>query len=94
MKKVAVIPASWTIVHPINQNSPFAKLDLNQIDYEVLVRIVATDSITGQNTYSGHAYSKNEVVRNAQFTPCTEITEHGVTIVHLNRISAYQKLAC
>ena len=94
MKKVAVIPASWTIVHPINQNSPFAKLDLNHIDYEILVRIVATDSITGQNTYSGHAYSKNEVVWNARFTPCTEITEHGVTIVHLNRVSAYQKLEC
>ncbi len=93
MKKVSFIPVSWTIVHPIDDKSPFTKFDLNQIDFEILVRISATDSITGQVIYCGHAYSKNEIEWDARFKPCYEVTEHGITLVHLDQVGALESVA-
>ena len=69
------------------------KYDLDQTDFEVSLRISAIDSITGQNIFSGCVYQKDEIIRDARFLPCTEVTEQGVSIVHLDKIGAYEKVA-
>lgn len=92
LKKVAFMPVSWTIVHPMDEQSPFLRYDLSKIDYEILVKIKGVDSITGQTVFSGHAYSKNDLEWNARFTPCSKVKKDGVTTVYLDRIGSFEKV--
>lgn len=93
MKKVAFMPVSWTVVHPLDKHSPFEKYDLAKIDYEILIRIKGVDSITGQSVFSGHAYSKTDLEWNARFAPCSKVKEDGMTLVFLDKIGSYEKLS-
>ncbi len=92
MKKVSFLPISWTIVHPINARSPFSKYNLNEIDFEILVRVQGLDSITGQTVFSRRSYHKKDLVWKARFTPCSEVNEAGVTIVYLDKIGDHEML--
>lgn len=63
-RKVAFLPLSWTIVHPIDENSPMYGLtqqDLERTDAEILILLSATDETFSQVVHSRSSYKHNEI---------------------------------
>ncbi|MCB1056721.1 MAG: transporter [Acidobacteria bacterium] len=68
--QVTIFPLSWTIVHPIGEDSPLAGMtaaDLAAVDGEFLVLLTGIDETYFQRVYSRSSYKAGEVVWNARF---------------------------
>lgn len=86
---------TWTIVHPIVEGSPFFDIGKDQLDelrHNVIIYIGAIDSISGQSINSRQAYSKQDILWDTKFLPCTEMNEEGEILVYLDKISDYEEI--
>ncbi|MDI1353555.1 MAG: ion channel [bacterium] len=91
IKSINFLALSWTIVHPINDQSPIFGLsakELEERDAEFLILIKAINDTFSQTVYSRYSYKPNDIVENAKFRPLVpEATERGkirvsVTDIH------------
>lgn len=81
--KVVFFPTMWTIVHPIDQQSPLYKIsseELVQRDAEFIVMIKAFDESFSQTVYSKSSYKANEIKWGEKFTYVTRRHGTGVAI--------------
>ena len=93
IKRISVLSATWTLVHPIDDTSPMKDLtpaDLRARNAEVLVNIKAFDESFSQTVYSRSSYKYNEIVYGAKFVPAIFPHPDGSIVVELNRISDYE----
>ncbi len=93
--RISLLTMSWTIVHPLNENSPlknFTPEDLVQGDAEFMVMIKAIDDTYAQNVYARSSYRHEEVVWNARFEPIIGQHASGRTFVDLTKLSQYRVL--
>ena len=70
--KVTFFPLSWTIVHPIDENSPLAgktREDLERDQAEILVLLTGVDETYEQTVHARTSYRADEIVWNARFQP-------------------------
>ena len=70
--KVTFFPLSWTIVHPIDENSPLAgktRKDLERDQAEILVLLTGVDETYEQTVHARTSYRADEIVWNARFQP-------------------------
>jgi inward rectifier potassium channel len=91
---IEVLPLSWTIVHPIDEKSPFweANLeDLKKDEGEIFVQLKAFDDTFHQVVVSNYGYTIDEVIDNAVFER-TFHPENGKIVLNLHRISNHKKL--
>ena len=68
--KVTFFPLSWTIVHPIDEQSPLFGLtqeDLVKENAEFLVLLTGIDETFSQTVHARSSYKADEVVWNARF---------------------------
>jgi inward rectifier potassium channel len=68
--KVTFFPLSWTIVHPIDDASPLARLtpeDLERRHAEILVLLSGVDEALEQTVHARSSYRSDEIVWNARF---------------------------
>ena len=68
--KVTFFPLSWTIVHPIDDNSPFAAKtpsDLERTEAEILVLLSGIDETFEQTVHARSSYRADEITWNARF---------------------------
>jgi inward rectifier potassium channel len=68
--KVTFFPLSWTIVHPIDEKSPFAgrtSSDLEEIEAEVLVLLSGIDETFAQTVHVRSSYRADEILWNTRF---------------------------
>jgi inward rectifier potassium channel len=73
--RVNFFPLAWTIVHPIDENSPllgWTEKMLHDSDAEVFVLMTATDETFSQVVSSRSSYVHDEVVWGARFVPILE----------------------
>jgi len=85
---VALLPANWTIVHPISAQSPIFGLDRKQFleaEAEFLVLLNAVDETYSQTVYSRSSYLADEVAWGRKFTPMF-FEEGGKALLDLNRL--------
>jgi inward rectifier potassium channel len=71
-QRVAFFPLAWTIVHPINDESPlygWKREDLIAAQTEFLVLLTAIDETFSQTVHSRSSYTAEEVVWNARLVP-------------------------
>lgn len=67
---VSFFPLAWTVVHPIDENSPFAELDsegLRRQRAEVLVMLSGLDRATSQTVHARTSFDCSEIEWNARF---------------------------
>jgi inward rectifier potassium channel len=86
---VMLFPLTWTIVHPIDAESPmFSKSaeDLEALQAEFMVLVKAYDETFGQTVHQRFSYRFSEVVWGARFTPAFGVDENGDLQVHLDKI--------
>lgn len=91
--KINFFPLSWTIVHPVDENSPLFGLsesELEETGAEFIVLIKAFDDTFSQTIYSRSSYKFNEIVWGARFVPMIEYTPNG-TVLDLTKINEYEK---
>ena len=90
---VSSLTLSWTIVHPINENSPFYKFsaaDFGTFDGEVLLYIKAFDDMFSNTVIARTSYTLKEVVVGAKFNPMYHRdNEKKKTILDLDKINSF-----
>lgn len=93
--RIPYIPTTWTIVHPIDERSPFHNQDestLQEREFDIMVTIMGIDRVTGQTVFSAHNYTDLDIVWNARFVSCIELDDKGLTLVHLDKIGEFEQL--
>ena len=87
---VQFLPLTWTIVHPIDQDSPLwgkGAEYLAQQQAEFLIMIKAFDDTFFQTVHVRHSYRFEEVVWGARFVPAFEPDAQGEMVLHLGKLS-------
>jgi inward rectifier potassium channel len=90
--KISFLAMTWTIVHPIDENSPLRNLtyeELSKIDTEFMVSIKAIDDTYVQQVYNRSSYKWNDVVFDAKFESTLFTDASGKTGIDLTKLSNY-----
>lgn len=93
IKRISVLSATWTLVHPIDDASPMKDLgkpELEARNVEVLVNIKAFDESFSQTVYTRSSYKYNEIVTGAKFISAISPNPDGSILVELDKISSYE----
>ncbi len=95
-KRVTSLALSWTIVHPINDNSPLKGLSLNdlkEMDAEFIFIFKGFDDTYSQTVYTRNSYHANELIWGAKFTPMfNRSSKNQGTELLLHKISDYSEI--
>ncbi|MCU7501236.1 MAG: hypothetical protein HF309_18325 [Ignavibacteria bacterium] len=86
-------PLSWTIVHPIDEESPFwnkTPEDLKNLETEILILIKGYDDIFSQTVHSRFSYRFDEIIWGARFKPAFFIDHNGDVIIDLRNIHNFE----
>jgi len=89
-QKVTFFPLHWTIVHPIDEQSPLfgvSQQDLENSDAEFSILLTAIDETFSQTVHSRSSYKFDEVVVGAKFRDMFIPSEDGMTRVDMRRLS-------
>jgi len=94
--RVALFPLSWTVVHPLEENSPLYGLserDLAEKGAELLVLLTGLDETFMQTVHARSSYRYDEIVWGARFSDIFEKDRaaHDLT-VDISRIHAFEKV--
>jgi inward rectifier potassium channel len=85
-------PLSWTVVHPIEENSPlFGKTaeQLREGQIEILILIKGYDEGFRQVVHSRYSYTAEEIVWGARFLPTFDIDDQGDILLQVDRVGSY-----
>ncbi len=94
-KSIGLLTLSWTVVHPITEDSPLKNMDeefLKANEAEFLVMLKAFDDNFSQTVHSRTSYTDEEVVWNAKFISAISRDESGVNLLELQKIDALEVL--
>ena len=89
---VALFPLSWTVVHPIDENSPLYGVTEEQLDAseaEFLIIIKGFDDTFAQTVHARTSYIAKEVVFGHKFTSIIRTGSDGMTEIALDKIHDY-----
>lgn len=91
--KVNTLTLSWTIVHPITEDSPLYKFtpeDFASMRGEFLVFIKAFDDVFSNTVVARTSYTFNEIIQGAKFHPMYQRSGEGnKTVLHLDKLNAH-----
>lgn len=94
--KVSALALSWTIVHPINEESPLwgiTQNDLEQMDCEFIALFKAFDETYAQTVHSRYSYPTDSMVWGAKFDMMFHRSGNGkATVLEMHKIGAYQRV--
>jgi inward rectifier potassium channel len=91
---VYFFPLNWTIVHPIDSESPlFGKTsdDLKKIHAEFLVLVKGFDDTFSQVVHSRYSYSNLDIIWGGKFLKAYSTDESGKIVFDLNDIHKFMK---
>ena len=87
---------NWTVVHPIDDDSPLTSLtsdDMKNTDLEVYVSMRGFDDVYSNTVLQRTSYTFSEILHNAKFIPMYHESEDGkTTILEIDKIHLYQQL--
>jgi inward rectifier potassium channel len=87
--QVLFLPLSWTVVHPIDAESPlWGKTceDLATLQAEVLILIKGYDDTFSQTVLSRHSYRHDEILWNRRFAPAFFVDDEGALVLELKKV--------
>lgn len=94
--KVDTLMMNWTVVHPIDENSPLLGLtaeDYKSSDVEVYVQVKGYDDVYSTIVIQRTSYIYDEIKFNAKFETMYHESEDGrTTIVELDKLSSYKEV--
>ena len=94
--RVESMPMSWTVVHPINENSPFygfSEEDMKNSDAELYVMLRGFDDVFSNYVQQRTSYTFNEILFNRKFVPMYRESEDGkTTILELHKLNIHKEV--
>jgi inward rectifier potassium channel len=94
-ESVYFFPLPWTIVHPIDKESPMhgkTAEDLAAVQAEFLILIKGFDDTFSQTVHARYSYRYDELIWGAKFLPAFQIDEHGDVVLHLDNINLMERV--
>ncbi len=91
-KAIQLLTLSWTVVHPIAENSVLNGLtqqDLLDGEAEFLVLLKAFDDAFSQTVHSRTSYKASEIIFDAKFDLIIKPDEDGVSSIDISKVSDY-----
>ena len=91
--EIQFFPLSWTIVHPIDSESPFYGLtakELEKREAEVMIQIKGFDDSFSQTVHIRSSYLHNEIVWGGKFIRNFYPDESGKIVVDTQRVHDYE----
>ena len=88
---VYFFPLTWTIVHPIDEHSPFhgkTAADLESLEAEILILIKGFDDTFSQTVHARYSYRYDEIVWGARYAPAFDVDEHGDIVLEVGKVGA------
>ena len=85
---------TWTLMHPIDENSPFYGLspeEMLQPDDEVFVTIIGTDETMAQTVHASFSYLPEEIIHNAFFEDVVKRTDEAVEL-NYEKFHSYKRI--
>ncbi|MBX9806819.1 MAG: K+ channel, inward rectifier [Flavobacteriaceae bacterium] len=92
--KISILTMSWTVVHPIDENSVIFGLNKSQLvenEGEFLVLLKAFDDTFSQIVHTRTSYKAEDIIENMKFAPAFH-TLQGETFLDLSRIGQLMKV--
>jgi inward rectifier potassium channel len=92
-KEVSMLTMNWTVVHPIDDDSPMAEMNYKQLvdseaGFAILLR--AFDDTFSQTVHSRTSYQAHEIVWGAKFKPVFDRDPDGRLVLDLSKISDHE----
>ncbi len=92
--KANALTANWTLVHSINEDSPFynlSKVDIENAGIEIIILVQGFDESFANTVISRTSYTCDEFVYGAKFLPMYGPTEDGKsTILRIDKLDDYE----
>jgi inward rectifier potassium channel len=88
-EQVVFLPLTWTIVHPIDNESPlFGKTesDMKEQQTELLIVIKAYDDTFSQTVIARHSYRYDEIIWHRRFSPAFFVDDEGDIVLELPKL--------
>ena len=88
---VLFLPLSWTVVHPIDEDSPLwgkTAEDMLRLQAEVLILIKGYDDTFSQTVLARHSYRHDEILWNRRFAPAFFVDDEGDLVLELKKVGA------
>jgi len=91
--RVDSLPMNWTVVHPIDQDSPitgFSMEDMKATDVELYVLVRGFDDVYSASVLKRTSYTYEEIIFNRKFKPMYRESDDGkTTIVELHKLNEH-----
>ncbi len=95
LDRVNAVSLNWTVVHPINEDSPFydlSKEDLIAARAEILVFVRAFDDMFSNTVVARGTYIGEEIIFGAKFLPMYYRDEkRGTTVLNMDKLDDVEK---
>ena len=97
MERINALNLSWTLVHPITEDSPlyqFSEDDFANITGEILVFIKTFDDMFSNTVAARTSYTFKEIVYGGKFGPMfSRSNDNSKTILHLDKLNAFERVS-
>ncbi|WBV55349.1 ion channel [Chryseobacterium daecheongense] len=93
--KINTLALNWTVVHKVDENSPFygfSEEDFKNTDIELIVQVRAFDEVFSNTVVQRSSYVTGEIIYGAKFVPMYYPNkDNQSTILDLDKINEHQK---
>lgn len=93
---VLFLPLTWTVVHPIDADSPLwgkSAEDLAREQAEVLILVKAYDDTFSQTVLARYSYRHDEIVWGKRFAPAFYVDPEGDLVLEIRKVGELAELA-
>jgi inward rectifier potassium channel len=93
LDRVVFLPLTWTLVHPINADSPLWNIPQDELiarDAEIMILISGFDDTFNQTVHARYSYTADEIVWNAKFVRAFSIDTNGDAVMNMDDIHLYE----
>ena len=94
MSKINMLALSWTVVHPLDEESPLLNFDKDSLansKAEFMVLINGFNNTLSQIVHARTSYKYYDIEWDARFSPIFN-NDNGKAVVAINKISNYEKV--
>lgn len=94
---VESLPMNWTVVHPLDQESPlndYSSEDMRKADLEIYVSVRGFDDVYSNQVQQRTSYTSEEILFGRKFVQMYRESENGkTTIVELDRLHEHKEVS-
>lgn len=95
LSKINTLALNWTVVHKIDENSPFYGFsgdDFKNINIEIIIHVRAFDEVFSNTVVQRSSYVSREIIYGAKFvTMYYPDNDKDSTVLDLDKINDYEK---